>query len=197
MKDVYHGSFLNIAANAYFTPNGGLFQTRNPLSVTPLKVNLMLQSNDSNQSTVALFPKAEGLGNLQSAPLSTRAWTVQERLLSPRTVHFLTHKVMWECSSLLASESDPTGKLEECEGAADIIRGWATLSNLDSMPRAARCLWKWYEALGLFTRAELTFQTDKLVAIAGIAAYIKALWRDDSLEYLAGLWSYQFEWSLL
>ena len=198
MKDVYHGSFLNIAANAFFNPNGGLFQTRNPLSVTPVKIDLSLQPGNMIRRPFTVFPRAHGLGLLQSAPLSTRAWTVQERLLAPRTVHFLGHKVMWECSSLLASESDPTGTLETSTGAADVIRGWALSASGNGITdRPARCLWKWHEAIGLYTRGELTFQTDKLIAAAGIAGFIQAMWNDSSVRYLAGLWSYQLEWSLL
>ena len=40
MGQIYRGSFLNIGANAYCNSNGGLFQQRDPYSVTPLRMTL-------------------------------------------------------------------------------------------------------------------------------------------------------------
>jgi len=37
-------------------------------------------------------------------PLLTRAWTYQERLLSPRLVYFTAGEIMWECSKVSACE---------------------------------------------------------------------------------------------
>jgi Heterokaryon incompatibility protein (HET) len=70
MSDVYGGAFLKIAANAYFTPNGGLFQTRNPLSVMPIEAELTQGPGDGIQRRVAISAKGEILGHLQVAPLS-------------------------------------------------------------------------------------------------------------------------------
>lgn len=37
----------------------------------------------------------------------------------------------------------------------------------------------------------LTYELDKLVAIAGLARYLHPLWPDPTTEYLAGLWSHE------
>ncbi|KAG4428022.1 hypothetical protein IFR05_016494 [Cadophora sp. M221] len=41
-------------------------------------------------------------------PLNTRAWTLQERLISTRIIHFGTHEMIWECNSCSARESGAT-----------------------------------------------------------------------------------------
>ena len=89
---------------------------------------------------------------------------------------------------MLASESDPDGELEARFGRADVVCKWAIPSPKDLVlfHKEFACLWKWYEAVELYTRGDLTFQTDKLVAVAGIADYIRAMSRNDSVRYLAG-----------
>lgn len=41
---------------------------------------------------------------LKDQPLSRRAWTLQERALSPRTLHFCTDQMYWECQHGLLGE---------------------------------------------------------------------------------------------
>ncbi len=199
MSDVYGGSFINIAANAASNANGGIFQDRDPMTVTPLKARMTFRANRWLQRMFAIFPHSWDLGALDYAPLSGRAWAVQERLLAPRTIHFLSHKVIWECSSLQASESDTTGVLEKGVGNWSDIQRWALPSPRDHIlfHREAACLWKWYVAVRTYTRGNLTFSSDKLIAISGVAKFLKDMWRDDSVRYLAGLWSYQLETSLV
>jgi hypothetical protein len=40
-------------------------------------------------------------------PLGNRAWVLQERLLSPRTLEFTRHGLRWQCDSSEASEMRP------------------------------------------------------------------------------------------
>lgn len=60
-----------------------------------------------------MLPYSMNHGKLYHAPLSSKAWVVQEQLLAPRTVHFLKHKVVWQCTSLYTSESDTQGMVEK------------------------------------------------------------------------------------
>ncbi|KAL9034303.1 MAG: hypothetical protein Q9180_005484 [Flavoplaca navasiana] len=48
----------------------------------------------------------------------------------------------------------------------------------------------------MYTRGELTFPSDKLIVIPGVAKFIRNMWQSHSVRYLAGLWSYRLEWSL-
>jgi hypothetical protein len=62
-------------------------------------------------------PEAQRLGHtrdgLVGEPLSTRAWCLQERLLSNRMVLFGKEQIYWECQGRLASEE---GECFPCEG---------------------------------------------------------------------------------
>jgi hypothetical protein len=198
MADVYYGSFLNIGANAAPGPASGLFQARNLLAVAPLKVDLTWNPQGLVRQPVSFFPEKLSRGQLDEAPLSTRAWVAQERILAPRTVHFLSHKAIWECRMRLFCESDPYGNLKDSTKDS-LIGAWAVPSAEDGPPsvRKAAYLRTWNQVVRLYTRANLTFQTDKLIAIAGIAKHLKSMWGDSSVRYLAGLWSYELEQSLL
>src|ERR1700761_3358486 len=46
---------------------------------------------------------------VDNAPLGTRAWVVQERLLSTRTIHFSNSQLFWDCNSATGSEVFPDG----------------------------------------------------------------------------------------
>jgi len=198
MSDIYSGSFINIAANSGTDSHGSLYHERNPLAVTPFRAKMSFTPNRWNNRTFVFFPHGDGLGDLYHAPLSKRAWVAQERLLSPRTIHFLKHKVKWECASLTASETDAEGKVEYQSG--NPIYNWAVLSQQHHLDfhRDAACLVKWNDAVQLYTRGSLSCDSDKLIAISGVARFMKeTLWRNEAVRYYVGLWSYNFEWQLL
>jgi hypothetical protein len=57
--------------------------------------------------------------------LSTRGWTLQERLLSPRIVHYATREIVWECRKYQKSEADAPPGLEwslPCHGLCSDLR---------------------------------------------------------------------------
>lgn len=197
MTDIYAGSFINIGANASSNANGGIFCDRDPKTVMPLRASMNFKADDRLKGLYAILPISWKLGALEHAPLSKRSWTVQERLLSPRTIHSLSNKVIWDRPSLQASESDTTGLLEQTKGNFT-MREWALspLKEGNLSHRGNVCLRMWELAVKMYTRGELTFASDKLVAISGLARFLKDMWADNSITYLAGLWNYELEGSL-
>jgi hypothetical protein len=124
---------------------------------------------------------------------------LQERLLAPRAVHFTPTKIFWECPEHLASETDPHGDFEQ-HTESSLTRGWIMPPsgyNVSSNKQSNECLKKWITAVELYGAGNLTYESDKLVAIAGVARHIHSLWPDPTTKYLAGLWSYNLVFSLL
>jgi hypothetical protein len=97
---------------------------------------------------------------ISDTPLAKRAWALQERLLAPRSIHFTRTGWAWECKTGTATEMLP-----------QLIR------------RKFRMLW--HQIVNLYTNAQLTRESDKLVAISGIA---RVLQDQHTGGYLAGLW---------
>ncbi|KAH7212095.1 heterokaryon incompatibility protein-domain-containing protein [Fusarium oxysporum] len=113
--------------------------------------------------------------------LSTRGWVFQERLLSPRTLHFSQNEMAWECRSVC-----------ECECSATSLRTLRTTSVMkhflnpqDPDASLAEANWR-SEIVPAYTELDLTFATDRLPAIQGLANATQRLRSND--EYISGLW---------
>ncbi|KFX97745.1 hypothetical protein V490_02658 [Pseudogymnoascus sp. VKM F-3557] len=114
-------------------------------------------------------------------PLADRAWAVQERLLSPRTLHFSKTGLFWECRHCDASESFPGGS-PAFEDQHMFHRDRKPVSEI------------WHIIIKLYTGSKLAFASDKMIAISGLA---QQAFKENADQYLAGLWRKDIELQLL
>src|SRR3569833_2098066 len=121
--------------------------------------------------------------------LDTRAWCLQERILSPRFLSFLPREMTWTCRT---HKRESTARLNGENGMHSMrLLQSSTLSQRlghRHFDRAARTMiyWSWYrEIVEDYTSRELTFASDKLVAVSGVAGLVQDRTGE---EYLAGLW---------
>jgi Heterokaryon incompatibility protein (HET) len=97
MGDVYAHGNLNIAATTSNSGAGGIL----PRDSRPFSHCLIGVTDGAGNSHTfrthkgTVFP--HNIEDPVLAPLGNRAWVVQERLLSPRIVHFVSDQVFWEC----------------------------------------------------------------------------------------------------
>jgi len=138
---------------------------------------------------------------LLSEPLSERGWTLQERLLSPRSIHYGTHQMYWECQQCILAEDgayfEPRWRLlpmlnelvtKELSDALTALKisdhNAASLSGHD---KVAALSWRlaWVRLVEAYTSRKLTHDQDKLPALAGLVRKISTHISD---TYLAGLW---------
>lgn len=117
-------------------------------------------------------------------PLLRRAWVFQERLLSPRVIHFAECQLIWECNSMWKSQS----------GNIDI--DW---SNVDSYRVVRRKIYEdpfkyaqsdpilnWNRILEDYTKLDITYFEDRLPALAAVVEQAMLYHPED--VYIAGLW---------
>ncbi|KAH7079269.1 heterokaryon incompatibility protein-domain-containing protein [Paraphoma chrysanthemicola] len=102
----------------------------------------------------AVHPRCEAARRPQST-LSTRAWAFQERVLSPRTLHFGRSETGWECRSQIT-----------CECSVTSMRYRRTTSLI----KLALSKVAWAKVIEEYTDMKLTIQTDRLAALAGLTA---------------------------
>ncbi|CAN9275138.1 unnamed protein product [Alternaria sp. RS040] len=198
MTSVYMNSFINIGANAARDSRGGLFQQRSWTSVNPLVVPLTYIPTSWHRRTAVLWPSPASGNLLDHAPLGDRGWVVQERLLAPRTIHFLKHKVVWECDECQASETDVTGKLEDFDFFKRTYLAIPIAPSNGAAVRITSFLNTWCNIVNLYSIGKLSVATDKLVALSGVAKYMFEHRQDNgALQYYAGHWSQDFELQLM
>ncbi|KAJ8132454.1 hypothetical protein O1611_g1178 [Lasiodiplodia mahajangana] len=119
---------------------------------------------------------------------NTRAWTMQERSLSTRMVHFCRNKMFFECRGCLQSEeNEPTQE-------SDTI-------NSTLWPRGASVSFEelyqhWQLFVGEYSSRNLTVSTDKLPAIQSVAEEMVAVTERKYIRF-AGMWKDKLQRELL
>jgi hypothetical protein len=95
MGEIYSHALLNIAATAASDGNGGLFHRNNSLSSQPYIIRM--QDEHKTDFDFVCYPLNIWVNQVDDTPLGKRSWVVQERILSPRVVHFASDQLFWEC----------------------------------------------------------------------------------------------------
>jgi hypothetical protein len=181
MGEYYAKAYLTISASAAANPLSGCLVQRDIAQY----VQLPYTSNEvSDVVHASLAPfKLGDFGNqiniLEDEPISARGWTFQERVLSHRTLYYATKQLYFECMTEVCTEDgfhsdDRTLKVDKQE-KEELLDLWDTLAEN-------------------YGNRELSFITDKLPAISGIAAFFNEQLGD---TYLAGLWKSTLPGSLL
>jgi Heterokaryon incompatibility protein (HET) len=94
MGVIYEFALFTIAASAARDSTEGLFVPR--LSFGGVKMLYHAHENKGGGSVVAYLRK-NFQEELNTSPLSSRAWVLQEDFLSRRTIHFLKTGIIWSC----------------------------------------------------------------------------------------------------
>lgn len=233
MCNIYKYSYCNISATYAVDDTVGCFYTRRPEVIhqlTPLRVKF-IDNTESDLSTSAdsglVIPSLrdsalalKGMydlsgigyysweGDVASGAVNQRAWVLQERILSPRVLHYTSTQIYWECTELQASELFPYGLPEHRHSEKtgfktlspfnipiqDYNRQSGQASRLHTLVvGAASIIWK--EAVSQYSCSKLSYNSDKLFAISAIAREIQRL---KQCKYLAGMWEtdliFQLSW---
>jgi len=184
MGDIYRSSEFTIAALGATDGDSGCFKTRNPLCFQPY----VFEAAPGKQGY--LLPKAErrsfgrtGYGT-SVEPLHERAWVIQERMLSRRTLFYGSFGLYWECveqeaSSIIAKRLSIGTVKKAVHQACNL---WVSGIFDKSYTR----FWQWWTTIiTAYSPCGLTYKTDKLVAIGGIVKLVES---KTGMHNVAGLW---------
>lgn len=199
MGDIYKYSLITIAATNAEDSAAGFLRER----TSEVRCHLGVERN--RKIPVYIRPRIEWYCFADIVgPLTQRAWVLQERLLTARTLHFGGQQIMWQCKTKILAEGfrDTDPVLEgQTPGMDNDFPGPETTNSKHDSPKViqgealpiSKAIYqevddiyeKWYRVVGEYARLSLTKHTDRLPAIAGIARQVQ-LRTDDT--YLAGLW---------
>jgi hypothetical protein len=188
MIQVYQNLIINISAIQSTNSNGGLFVQRNPNTLTPPCIQLSFPNNHKQNVKLSFIHYWKD--EVEQAPLTTRAWVVQERILSPRIVHFGREEVFWECKEHAISESFP-----RTFPRTNYLARYLTVSNDPFTTRKHVSqkskiehllpLRPWFQIISSYSKANLTYWEDRLVALAGVVRLFENVLDD---KFYAGIW---------
>jgi hypothetical protein len=195
MHMVYSNSYCNIAASHAEDSTKGLFRDRNPHALCSTEVNICTSSYYTTKKArqVCVLANDDMIADsMDHCPLSKRGWVLQERVLAPRVLHFARDQIFFECRTHIASELYNAGvpdSYHEFPLASMKANDAFRKEDLDSWYE----MWQtWIEAYSLMS---LTYPSDKLIAISGVAKMVQSVVGD---EYVAGMWRkdllYQLVW---
>jgi hypothetical protein len=168
MGSVYERAFLTISATDSY--NGRkVFSTIQPKSFLITEVN-------GESVFIRRVPHhpvkccSDGQEELKPGTTLSRAWVYQERLLSRRFIHFTREEIFWECR-----------QCTWCECGSS-MNDWAQLRRgrprmLENQP--------WWHITSQYDGTELTYEDDRLPALAGVAKRFAEI---HGKTYLAGHW---------
>ncbi|KAK7975374.1 hypothetical protein PG989_013837 [Apiospora arundinis] len=158
-------------------------------------IDITTQNAEGEPTTVYILKQSTVYtpAPLEFTPLSDRGWIYQERILSPRTLHFTPAQLVWECRRMYRMED-----LMRTPYSDEISPTTSALLGKTYLASAGDLLDVWQSEIvqrdysgRVFIKSE-----DKLIAIAGIAhimhqhlgcAYVAGLW-EDHLAHGLGFW---------
>lgn len=197
MAEVYMNAHVTIAASASEGSLSGIFNRKSSSRLDTVRYfqidNHMSSGEKSTMYLLADYPAGRWDVDVSRAKLSTRAWCCQERLLSPRVLHFGINQIYWECRHCIRSEDN----FEEGSSRRRVDRLFATIEEQNFVPETSKGLQEnvssmtflkiWYNGVVEkdYSHRNLTYGKDKLIALAGLARAVHSV---RPMRYYAGLW---------
>jgi hypothetical protein len=220
MGEVYGHSFCNISATAAGDGSYGLSSERLNNQLTTETVDLRTDGIPSQKKTTKfqrcnILPLSFWDQNIEGGAVNLRSWVLQERLMSPRVIHFCKDQLVWECGErdaigqrsglrpifqLRNRELIAGGRFKGLDPMVDgkmlrearLLRGRRAMRQHNRMHDPDVHLVPriygyelWKRTVEVYSKTQLTNPYDKLIALSGIAK-VMASKLDDN--YVAGIW---------
>ncbi|KAF2730306.1 HET-domain-containing protein, partial [Polyplosphaeria fusca] len=147
MGAIYEEAFLRLAASWARHSAEGLFWTGPSRQPQPVQFPYQSDSSDSSKSIYIWAPEDDV--DIRSQSLASRAWAFQESRLARRTIYFSQSHVSWACRKTILNERN-------CQLYNDF--------------RGTSNTWSSWPIIVLeYSQCELTYETDRLIALQGLA----------------------------
>jgi hypothetical protein len=130
----------------------------------------------------------------EELPLLRRAWAFQERLLSPRVLHYTTSELIWECKT--TSKCQCSRILSQRKGGIGVPALLASPQSTPTLkssfasffarnPTSQELIYQWTEIVYHYSHKRLSHDADRLPALSGLA---QRFFICNLGTYAAGLW---------
>uniref|UniRef100_A0A8H7N0N2 Heterokaryon incompatibility domain-containing protein n=1 Tax=Bionectria ochroleuca TaxID=29856 RepID=A0A8H7N0N2_BIOOC len=214
LRDIFSNAFLGIATTGSTSPSSGLFATHHRRLITPTVLHIPV---DDKGTMVPYMAKSEQQGekviDFWDEPLSKSAQAMNQRLLTPRMLHFGRSLIYWECHSAICDETHPKGRLnfpdfyfglegEKTQTGQELQTIWKPL--LDVVFPAAdpvdQVFVHWFALLERFALCSFSSPGERLARVAGLASEMGESLSQrgyNNTAYFAGMWKAMLPGGLL
>ena len=204
MAAIFHGSTITLSATSAKNGHEGCGLTVEPGKTMRFGVPRGKGVNFVARETTENIPSAATIldNQLRNAPVSTRAWILQEQKLSRRILHTMGSQLIWECGMLTESED---GIVYKQGNTAPMVMSWAHLDSrvshghrscgeLASNSDFYESSYDWWKCVEDYSTRSLSFTTDRYAALAGIVQFhhkktgdspVVGLWKQHLAIHLA------------
>jgi len=191
MGDIYQHSLCTIAVSGGENCNTGCFSSRAVVHL-PFFAAKISHPDDNQEQPIIIRPWVPSWEvAVESSPLSTRGWVLQERVLARRTLLCTKDGIFWECSQSRASEF--VKDANEYYGNRSVVPTTPTLSQIvlhlnsvvDHDKQHMSKSSSWLTLMSQYSEKRLTKMEDRLPALLGMANVIQ---QATGYQYIAGVW---------
>lgn len=191
MDQIYANSTCNISATSAQSAADGLFFQ--PLGSRLVQALKHRREQPNTPLRLAITFHGDLVDFLDSSHLNTRGWVFQERMLSPRIIHFTNIQVYWECFIAQLSEHHERCFHSERLSRREIGRKHdlaISAKKPSSTGRTQRNLDtpRWNTLTHKFSKLSLSHPEDRLLAISALARHFQARRELTPKDYVAGHW---------
>ncbi len=135
-------------------------------------------------------------------PLVTRAWTLQESLLSRRVLSYGSRQLRWYCTTHEVCDGGVLDRRSSANSASFLSLKETVIDyprrrvKLKLLPKDPTSL-SWLDIVEQYTKRKISLSSDKLVAISAVAQRLISLTEGKWGQYYAGIWEERFFEQLL
>ncbi|PKK54203.1 hypothetical protein CI102_1010 [Trichoderma harzianum] len=203
MGAVYRNATLTVSALVSAKSTVGILKTNESRFLgAPKSAKLRVYENSSKDEEVEVEWKSRDEENLRrlmnECALTSRGWTLQEYILSPRNLLYGDRQIYWRCPSMMISaDATPEGNQfpdHKFQKASQVIYSDILAVAPETESDIKAVLEDYYELAETYSARQLTYGSDKHAAFSGIAQMIHP---SIGGQYLAGLWTVDFKHGLL
>ncbi|KAK4553610.1 hypothetical protein LTR86_009406 [Recurvomyces mirabilis] len=185
MGQIYSKAVFTIHAAVATTCHEGFLHNRQPVKYFEYPV----MCPDDVIGTLLLRP-GDHVWSAWTEPLNDRAWTLQERLTSPRNLIYGRQQLIWQCDTSQYGDGGLDNFFVSPRVDIGQRRMQVLLNHVENIDLHHNTIFQdarndWLSCLEEYTRRKMSNPDDKLNAIAAIATAYASLTGQD---YLAGLW---------
>lgn len=204
--DIYTGGVFNMAAIGSSNSDGTLFPEQKEFFAPVVRDCFSPRGgyNECRPVGILADSDADFERQVMSSELLSRGWVYQEVMLAPANLFCTSQQMWWLCHAgrycqdqTITTQEGPQRVRIPVPTGATLSKGREAIANPEGKSGS---LETWGNLLRLYTKTSVTFEDDRLAAIAGLSKVFRSVFPGcvESASYSSGFWSedvvFQLSW---